>query len=159
MFSVNVPLNEKNQFLISVRILSIKQDVTSKQYKINIRDMRNTFQGMIDTGANTSAITQEVVDSMGAEAVAIGYKTIKTAGNPVQCPIYRVALFFSDTTFDMEKRKFHVNIDMTMNSTIIEGCMALPKQKQSRGFDCVIGMDILRNYSFQYSHTNKELTF
>ena len=113
---------------------------------------------MIDTGATHCSITEELAHKINLNPV--GVSTIGTAGHPIRCNQYVVCLWilvteihaWKETLNNKNKQKEIVPKSMTHHlKTHITRVSAMPKQKTVRGFDVIIGMDLLGKMTFQYS--------
>ena len=153
MPSIVVPI-DKNRFLVKVKATGV-QDLSMTLHDVNIMQSQ-MFTGLIDTGANRSCVTEEVAYKIGARK-PISSETVKTAGHPTLCALYRIALSIFKTSVDIDKKSRRPKI-ITGGMTFMGTLAALPKQETEREYDFLIGMDILQLYNIQYSKKNRDLT-
>ncbi|MYE38434.1 MAG: hypothetical protein F4X82_02875 [Candidatus Spechtbacteria bacterium SB0662_bin_43] len=121
--------------------LNKRVDLDTDQNAIKLK----TIEGLIDTGATHSCITEEVASEL--EIPVLTRNMIGTAGNDTLCSFYKAILYIP----------IQSSVDKKMHYFAKTGTFAgLPEQKKHRGYDCIIGMDILSHFTFQYA--NGQLT-
>ena len=145
---IQVPLNQDRQFLVDVIIKNIQSNNQIALSDTEVFNMQH--KGLIDTGADTSCITQEMASDLGV--TPSGYRVMQTAGDPKRCPVYRVALGICARTvsFDSKKKQIipqHADLFFHVGSFV-----AIPQQENHRGFDCIVGMDMLKHCVLNYSY-------
>ncbi len=98
-----------------------------------------TYWAKIDTGANTSCISNNVIDALGLEAVRL--VTVQTDQGTEHKNQYIVDVYLPNRI-----RFTPINVfGITANSAL--------------GYDCIIGMDILSNTDISLSYANNETLF
>lgn len=95
-----------------------------------------TFNGIWDTGATNSAITQKVVDACGLKPFTVGM--VNTANGPVQRPVFLINIsIFQGTTIH--------NVAATLGDFV--------------GADALIGMDVITHGDFSITNEGGHTTF
>lgn len=149
----NTQLTKTGQFLAKVYIIP-KSEILESGGKINLENRRGCI-ALVDTGANRSAISEEIAKELNLTPT--GKISIRTAGHPVDCNVYEIHMVIPVQEIiglkQIEKEGKVATVPESMLH--IRGwpvsAHALPKQKEHRGFDCLIGMDILATCTFQYA--------
>ena len=156
----STPVTKGNQFLVSVLIIDANR--VSQNQRIEIRESDKTFCALVDTGASGSCIAEEIAKELNLKPTC--KKTIHTAGHPVDCNEYDVHILIPvteiiphQTATLKEKVNFtpiqtHIKV---WKSTVV----GLPSQEKERGYSCLLGMDVLRGCTFQYSEEKLTICF
>ncbi|MDE0243331.1 MAG: aspartyl protease family protein [Candidatus Kaiserbacteria bacterium] len=158
----DVPL-ENNRFIVNTIVFDAqKLDQEKLQRCLSEEsfegDDRSIARALIDTGATHCSITEDLAEKLHLSPV--GKSTIGTAGHPVDCSQYVVLLGIPVT----EVHKYHEIVDKKSNeSKVVPAAQtnhfklhltkvsAMPKQQRTRGFDVIVGMDLLGKMMFQYA--------
>ncbi len=149
MSSFNQSLNQKSQFIIAVKVIKCPTD---EQY-IN-EEAQALITGakprraLIDTGATNTCITQEFVDELGL--IPVAQQSMMTAGEPCEVNQYQVDIAIPVTTTALQAVKENGKETMRIIPIGEENwghaqhkVNAIPSVGKDRGFEVILGMDIL----------------
>ena len=152
MSSFNQTLNDKSQFIITIKVIKSPtdeqyQDGTAQRLIIDAKPKR----ALIDTGASSTCIVQECVDELGL--IPIGKTSITTASSYCEVDRYMVDLAIPVTQtalIPVEKDDGNRDAELVAGETHwwahiqyrIHSIPAIGKD-HDRGFDIILGMDIL----------------
>ena len=150
----NSKLTEEKQFLINIFIID-----TRKSFSDGVEvefEKQKRYTALVDTGASGTCIVEEVAKEL--ELIPTCKKSVQTAGNPVDCNEYdvRIAIPVTEITsyqqiIEKDKPKFIPKGGVTHIKAWQCQATGLPTQQEQRGYDCLLGMDVLRTCSFQYT--------
>ncbi|AAT27515.1 retropepsin-like aspartic protease [[Mycoplasma] mobile] len=118
----------------------------------SIEKYQKEIFALIDTGATSSAISQEIANELGL--ISIGKSSVQTASNRLITSKYLVSLsFLTESTLllpsiekNFQEKSFYTN-KLVPFEQIIE-VTSLENLRQSQNIDMLIGMDILKNTHF-----------
>ena len=149
MSSFNQNINQFQQFIINVRVFQPTQNQSDHDKAFS---SAFSYRALIDTGANRSGISQKIVTDVGLSP----YKYIKlnTAGTPYTAPLYSVGMVVSvtETAIRPEKQKDGsivekpISISETSRGYAEIPVTSFPDIGTDRGFDIILGMDMLMNF-------------
>lgn len=149
MSSFSKKLNENNQFIIAIKVITCPtveqyEDGTARKLMINA----TTRRALVDTGATNSCISQEYADKL--KLIPIGKSSITTAGADCEVNRYKVDFAIPVTTTALQPTQGNGKDD---TAPIIIGeeywahaqhkVNSIPSINRDRGFDFILGMDIL----------------
>ena len=149
MSSFNKKLNQNNQFIIGVKVIKC---LTEKQYKDgtaqNLIISNKPRRALIDTGASSTCICQEYADEL--QLIAIGQSTIMTADDECDVNRYKIDLAIPVATTSLrpteengKKGVGQIIIDEKHWTHFQYNIHSIPSVNRDRGFDLILGMDIL----------------
>ena len=123
-----------------------------------------TYTALVDTGANGSCISEEVAQELKLTPTC--KKQMKTAGNPTECNEYdmHICIPIEEVTSYMQVKEGDKVLDIPDKGIIHikswkNSVFGLPQQKDSRGYDCLLGMNVLKTCTFQYAHRTLTICF
>ena len=157
----NVPLT-KNRFIVDSVVLDLRS-LTSEKLSEYIKkgnfkgEDRSPAHALIDTGATHCSITEDLAEQLRLKP--IGRHTVGTAGNPLECNQYSILLGIpvaeilgtenvTDSKTGQQQIVSHGVQHFKLHPARVS---SLPKQEQKRGFDVILGMDLLGKMIFQYA--------
>lgn len=150
----NTQLTVTRLFLADVYIVPVSE-LSENKGEVALKG-RKVYSALVDTGANRSAISEEVAKELALSPT--GKLSVRTAGHPVNCNVYDIHILIPvQEIFGLKQVRKEGKIETVPNSMLhVRGwpvaAHALPEQKEYRGFDCLIGMDILGTCTFQYAN-------
>ncbi len=149
MSSFNKKLNNNSQFIIVIKVIKCP---TVEEYKNgtanNLIINADSKRALIDTGASNTCISQEYADDL--QLIPIGMSSITTAGN--NCVVNRYKIDFAipvattalqTTEENGEKITKEIIIDEKHWAHTQHKIHSIPSIGKDRGFDVILGMDIL----------------
>ena len=149
MSSFNKKLNHNAQFIIAIKVI---KSPTAEEYQDdtaqNLIISANPKRALIDTGASNTCISQEYADEL--QLIPIGKSSITTAGN--NCDVNRYKIDFAIpvkttalqiTEKDGKKNTKQVIIGEEHWAHAQHKIYSIPSVGKDRGFDVILGMDIL----------------
>lgn len=161
MSSFNKKLNNSAQFIIAIKVI---KSPTVEEYKNgraqNLIISANPKRALIDTGASNTCIAQEYADEL--ELIPIGKSSITTAGN--NCDVSRYKIDFAipvattalqTTEKDGKKSAEQIIIGEEHWAHAQHKIHSIPSIGKDRGFDVILGMDIL--YKMHITMFNGEI--
>ncbi len=156
-----VPLKD-NRFIIRSVILDIRslspKEVKSYIERVNFEgENRSVVSALIDTGATNCSITEDLAERLCLKPT--GQCTVGTAGHPIECNQYFILLGIPvSEVYGMQKiydeksgQQREVPYGVTHFKAHFAQVSSMPKQEKVRGFDVIIGMDLLGKMIFHYS--------
>ena len=155
-------LTPQNQFLVSVCIFDDQEVRKHKNLDVVVRANPNPkpYKALIDTGANGSCISEEIAQELNLTPTC--KKQMMTAGDPVECNEYDVHICIPITeplSFREVKegeKIIHLPDDFVVHARSWKSStFGLPQQDSERGYDCLLGMDILKDCTFQYDRMGR----
>ncbi|SMN00674.1 expression validated by proteogenomic mapping: 2 unique peptides covering 8.1% of sequence [uncultured Candidatus Thioglobus sp.] len=150
MSSFNQTLNKNKQFIIAIKVVkSSKSDGYSNTEAQKLIIDAPIKRALIDTGASNTCIAQECADEL--ELVPIGKSTITTASSNCDVNNYIVDFAIPVTTTALQPVKASDKQDGFVEQVVAEEHWAhaqrnihsIPTIGRDRGFDVILGMDIL----------------
>lgn len=166
MSSFNKILNEKKQFIISIKV--IRCPIKKQQYKDGtVQKLLNeapSKRALIDTGASHSCISEEYADEL--ELIPIGQSNMTTASNV--CTVNRYKVDFAIPVANTILQPIKENGRQIMKSIIVEqeywahtqrNINSIPAIEKDRGFDFILGMDILSQMHITIFHRQIIMSF
>ena len=152
MSSFSQTLNDKGQFIIVIKVI---KSPTDEQYQDGTAQGliidANPKRALIDTGASSTCIAQECADEL--ELITIGKTSVITASGDCEVDRYTVdlAIPVSQTMLrpvireDGNREVEEVVIDETYWAHVQHRIHSIPAigKDRDRGFDVILGMDIL----------------
>ncbi len=150
MPSFSKPLNSHGQFLIAVKITKSQVAESKDKNSVIANLVRSPIRrALIDTGATKTCISQECADDLGL--FPVGMAEMQTAADTRQVdqylidfaiPVVKTAL--KESKKEDGSRSFETIPIGEENWAHIEHKVnALPPSGKGRGFDMLLGMDIL----------------
>ena len=149
MSSFNKKLNENMQFIIAIKVIKCP---TAEEHRNGVAQnlIINTDpkRALIDTGATNTCISQEYANEL--QLIPIGKTSIRTAGNncyvnrykiDFAIPVARTAL--QTTEKDGKKITEEIIIGEEHWAHAQHKIHSIPAIGKDRGFDVILGMDIL----------------
>ncbi len=148
MSSFNKKLNNNSQFIIAIKVIKCP---TVEEYKNgtanNLIINAVSKRALIDTGASNTCISQEYADDL--QLIPIGNLSITTAGN--DCVVNRYKIDFAIPVATTALQTIEENGEKITKETTNEKHWAhiqhkihsIPSIGKDRGFDVILGMDIL----------------
>ena len=94
---------------------------------------------VVDTGAQTTVINQDVVKRLKLKPVGIAYINTPTTVTPVECQRYHINVYFPD-------------------DYVAENIFAVEAVMGEQPYQCLVGRDILRLGELQYRGFMNEFT-
>ena len=152
---LSTQLTAKGQFLINIFIIDTRK--SQNKNKVDIFKNLKTHTALIDTGATRSCITEEVAEEL--ELIPTCKNKMYTAGKPIECNGYDIEIAIPIT----EVKEFEVAKDKQNKKRVVpksgtthirawkSSVSSLPSQGKYRGYDCLLGMDVLASCTFQYN--------
>lgn len=149
MSSFNKKLNENAQFIIAIKVIKCP---TAKEYRNGAaQDLivsADSKRALIDTGASNTCISQEYADEL--QLIPIGKSSITTAGNNCEVSRYKIDFAIPVATTALQTTEKDGK-KITKPIVIGEEHWAHAQHKihsitsigKDRGFDVILGMDIL----------------
>lgn len=149
MSSFSKKLNNSAQFIIAIKVI---KSPTSEEYKNgvaqNLITNVNPKRALIDTGASNTCIAQEYADEL--QLIPIGKSSITTAGSNCEVSRYKIdfAIPVATTALqaiekDGKKSTEQIIIGEEHWAHIQHKIHSIPPIGKDRGFDIILGMDIL----------------
>ena len=152
-------LTPSDQFLIKVFIFDDKRvSEYGGDFNTLMKKHPNTkaYRALVDTGANGSCISEEVAQEL--ELTPTCKKQMKTAGNPAECNEYdiHICIPVEEITSYMQVKRGERVVDMPSSAMMHvkswkSSVFGLPQQDNERGYDCLLGMNVLKTCTFQYA--------
>ncbi len=146
MSSFNQTLNKNKQFIIAIKV--VKSSNLKKYSNTEVQKLIKapSKRALVDTGASNTCIAQECADELGL--IPVGKTTITTASNNCDVNKYMVDFAIPVTTTLMPIKE---NGQEFVEQVIGEEHWAharrnihsIPEIGKDRGFDVILGMDIL----------------
>ena len=149
MSSFHKKLNKNAQFIIAIKVI---KSPTLEEYRNgaaqNLIINANPKRALIDTGASSTCISQEYADKL--QLIPIGKSSITTAGN--NCDVNRYKIDFAipvettalqTTERDGKKIIKQIIIGEEHWAHAQHKIHSIPSIGKDRGFDVILGMDIL----------------
>lgn len=140
----NTELNEIYQFIVGVKVADCFTDEQYQDGTANLKFNRATpRRALIDTGAGFTSIGQEIADELGLGSMQT--IMINTANEPYEANLYTVDLAIAG----VKKTKFEKLAAKLKEGGEGDGIYrrievtSMPKVDKYRGFDILLGMDIL----------------
>ena len=163
----NTKLTQGSQFLIKVLIFDDKK-VREHGGDWNTILKENQFQkshiALVDTGANGSCIAEEVAQELNLTPTC--KQPMKTAGNPVECNEYDIHIcipveeILSYGKVRNQGRVVEIPTASAVHTKAWKSSvLGLPEQSDSRGYDCLLGMNVLKTCTFQYTSGTLTICF
>lgn len=153
MSYINTELNEKNLFIIGVKVAKCDSDEQYQDGTANLTlERASTKRALIDTGANITAISREIADELGLGSTYT--MKVITAGVPHISNLYVVDLAIADvkrTKFTPKNEKDGIYRQILVSSML--------KIDEDRGYDIVLGTDILSQMHIAMFRDNIILSF
>ncbi len=149
MSSFNQTLNNHKQFIIAIKVVkSSKSEKYSNGEAQKLIIEAPSKRALVDTGASNTCIAQECADELGL--IPVGKTTITTASNNCNVNQYVVDIAIPVTNTTLKPIKSD-NKENFVEQVIGEEHWAHAQQKvhsipeigKDRGFDVILGMDIL----------------
>ena len=144
----NQSLNDKNQFIIAIKVTKSHKP---EEYEKGIAQIisASSKRALIDTGASNTCISQEYADDLSL--IPIGKAQISTAGDNCDVSLYIIDLAIPVATTllmpiekeDGKKSFESIGIDETHWAHTQHRVFSIPAIGKDRGFDVILGMDIL----------------
>lgn len=94
---------------------------------------------VLDTGAQTTVINQDVVNRLRLKPVGFAYINTPTTTTPVRCNRYHINVYFPD-------------------DYVVENIFAVEAAMGGQPYQCLVGRDILRLGELQYRGFANEFT-
>lgn len=150
MSSFNTNLNDKGQFIVVVKVIKSAELKEYKEGKAQkLLGEAKPKRALIDTGASKTCISQEYADDLGL--IPISKAHITTASNVCQVNVYKVdiAIPVAITALKPVKKKDgktsiqQVVIGEDNWAHVQHKVHSVPSIGKDRGFDVILGMDIL----------------
>ncbi len=149
MSSFSRQMNQHGQFIIGMKIFP---PVQSKDDFDRSAKSATAYRALVDTGANHCCISEKVVADLKLQAYS--QSEMMTAGKPhiVSSYIINIAISVRETELRMEKQKDgQVVLKPHQVSEISKGfsqikVSAIPDIGNDRGFDVILGMNILSHF-------------
>lgn len=101
------------------------------------------FRALVDTGANATSVTQNVVDTVGAVAFGKGRVTVAN-GETVQVDRYRLIVVIPITTHQINDEDGNVHEETYVSGG--ELAVLHLDNEDSSGYDVLLGMDLLSKF-------------
>ena len=136
MPTFDVPISEDGTIILFVGVAVPNTDSPDVQPDLH------RFRALVDTGATTTAVTQKVVDAVGAVAFAKG-RVIVANGEIVLVDRYRMMVAIPITTIQKIDDK---NIDKETYFSGGELAVLHLDNEESSGYDVLLGMDLLNKF-------------
>lgn len=145
MSSFNRQINQQNQFIIDVRVLLPTQNEAELRHAI---ENAKIYRALIDTGAGGCCISKKVVEDLTLKPYT--QATIGTAGEPCTSSVYVVDLAIAVTQPALREETQKDGKVVLKPHSVAEGMtfhqvkvFEVPDVGNQRGFDAILGMDIL----------------
>ena len=147
MSSFNKKLNNSNQFIIAIKVI---KSPTIEEYKNGTAQKLITLtkskRALIDTGATHTCISQEYADEL--QLIPIGKLSITTASNDCEVKRYKIDFAIPVTALrttekDGKKNSEEIIIDEVHWAHSQHKIHSIPSIGRDRGYDIILGMDIL----------------
>ncbi len=149
MSSFNQDLNDKNQFIIRVKVVkSTVEKIPKNGEPSNLIIAANPKGALIDTGASNTCITQEYAKEL--QLIPISKTSITTAGPDCEANIYKIDLAIP--VLMTKLRPVNKDGKQAIKPVVIgeeywahteHKVLEITKSNKDRGFDVILGMDIL----------------
>ncbi len=147
MSSFNTTLNEKKQFIIAIKVVKpFDSEVYLKGEAEDLFAKTIAKRALIDTGASNTCIAQEYADELNL--IPIGKTTITTASN--RCDVNRYIIDFAIpvATTALKEASRSGGFEQTLINEkhwahTQQSVHAIPTIGRDRGFDAILGMDVL----------------
>lgn len=152
------------QFIIGVHIFDAMNDHQDGQGQLSLNNQK-LYRALIDTGAAGTCIAEEVAKELNL--IPTCKKQMRTAGDPVVCDEYDIHIAIPVTEITSYKHvadsggatRYVPSEGVTHVKAWKSSVLGLPQQRESRGYDCLLGMDVLAACSFQYTGGNLTICF
>lgn len=150
MSSFSTVLNNKGQFIIVVKVIKSPEPKAYKERKAQeLFAKKESKRALIDTGASNTCISQECAEELGL--IPIAMENLTTASDVCQVNVYKVdiAIPVAITTLQPVKKKDgktsieQVVIREDNWAHLQHKVHSVPSIGKDRGFDVILGMDIL----------------
>jgi len=150
MSSFSANLNNKRQFIIVVKVIKSPEPEAYKEGKAQeLFAKKESKRALIDTGASTTCISQEYADELGLIPIAL--RNLITASDICQVNVYKVdiAIPVAVTALQPVKKKDgktsieQVVIREDNWAHLQHKVHSVPSIGKDRGYDVILGMDIL----------------
>ena len=151
-----------NRFIVESVVLDIRS-LGSEKTSAYIQesnfegDGRSAAKALIDTGATHCSITEELAQKLNL--IPTGTETIGTAGHPIECKQYLILLGIPVS--EVQGYQKILNKETNQEQMVPMGInhfkphltrvSGIPTQQKERGFDVIIGMDLLGKMIFHYT--------
>ena len=157
-------LSGGGQFLIGVHIFDAMSDHQSDGRQLDLKNQK-LYTALIDTGAVGTCIADEVAKELNL--IPTCKKQMKTAGDPVVCDEYDIHIAIPVTEITSYRHvadssgatRYVPSEGVTHVKAWKSSVLGLPQQVENRGYDCLLGMDVLAACSFQYANGNLTICF
>lgn len=144
MSSFNTTINSNGQFIIAIKIIKSPGPEEYQKWR-----SAKSKRALIDTGASRTCIAQECADELGL--ISIGKAIINTASGDCEVHNYKIDLAIPVTTAilqpiekeDGQRSMESVVIGETHWAHAQHTINSIPAVEKDRGFDVILGMDIL----------------
>ena len=149
MSSFSREITPHGQFIIGVKIFTPTENQTNYE---ETEKSAVTYRALVDTGANCCSISKKIVTDLNLHPYS--HRTITTAGGTHNAPVYLVGLSVAvqQTVMHPEKQSDEsVIMKPLVIGEISKGyprikVTTFPDVEIDRGFDIILGMDILMHF-------------
>ncbi len=141
------------QIIIHVLIKGADSVSDDVEHNALVLEDKNSYTALVDTGAQSSCINEKVVDTLDLQQM--GSRPIEGVNGISHNPTYVIDLFIP--IFSVNREVEEEQIVETRRLLSIKGWkeyMVSQFIMKSNNFDVILGMDILKDFSF-YMHNNE----
>ena len=148
MPSFNQQIDQRGQFIIAVKVFLPNQNGDD----FNKTSQPATYRALVDTGANTCCISEKVVADLKMQPYS--QSEMMTAGRPQIVSVYLVNIAVPVTDVEMRPEEQEDGRVVLKPHPVSESSKGLNRTKVSavpdigidRGFDVILGMDMLLHF-------------
>ena len=149
MPSFNQKINNNGQFIVKVKVfLPCDNEHDYNRYANNA----NSYLALVDTGANTCSISEKIVTDL--ELKPHSQRSIMTAGKPHDSFVYLAGLTVPVANTALQYQKLQDGSTILQPVVVSESSAgfsaiqvtSFPDVGVARGFDLILGMDMLLGY-------------